>query len=184
MKFKTIYICSQCSYETGKWLGRCPSCGEYNSFIEDVESPEAEALVKGTAFATAKHLKDVNAADAPRLSVGIAELDRVLGGGMVPASVVLTCGDPGIGKSTLLLQAAHKLAGHGTVLYVSAEESPFQVKMRADRLGINADELYILAENNIEGVLVSIDSLKPVAVIVDSIQTVFSPSIPSAAGSV
>jgi DNA repair protein RadA/Sms len=190
-KFKTVFGCQACGFESSKWLGRCPDCGEWNSFVEErQEVPTAAA--KGRApspFAEAggkpKPYDLVDAADAPRVSSGIDEFDRVLGGGIVPGSMVLIGGEPGVGKSTLLLEVAHLLGRHGgPVLYVSGEESERQIKMRGERLGIRGAGLFLMAETSLERILEQVDQLKPAALVVDSVQTVFSARFPSAPGSI
>lgn len=183
MKTKALYACQKCGYQSPKWLGKCPDCGTWNSLIEEIVSQSARfpagETVKPLPLSQVK--RDLH----QRFSCGISEFDRVLGGGLVKGSVVLIGGDPGIGKSTLLLQAsAHISEVAGSVLYVSAEESPEQIKLRSLRLGINADRLYLLAETNIERIIAQITSLKPKVVIIDSIQTVFTAAIESAPGSV
>ncbi len=184
MKNRVLFACQKCGHQSAKWLGRCPDCGSWNSMAEEV------AVKSGSAVPHAEAAKPVRISQVTRdveerLSCGISELDRVLGGGLVAGSMVLIGGDPGIGKSTLLLQASAYLSGTaGTVLYVSAEESAQQIKLRSIRMGINADDLFLLAETNIERILTHIQQLKPRAVIVDSIQTVFTGAIESAPGSV
>ena len=187
----TIYVCQNCGNQSRKWLGKCPDCGAWNSFVE--ERARVAAKKEGAAARGGFQLREVKpvayseieSQDDARVSSGIAEFDRVLGGGVVPGSLVLIGGDPGIGKSTLLAQAADKLSGQGmTVLYVSGEESERQIKMRGERLGVEARNLYLLPETNLENIFDEIDRAEPGAVIVDSIQTVFSSKIESAPGSV
>jgi len=183
LKNRTLFACQKCGYQSPKWLGKCPDCGSWNSMAEEIACQSAR-LPAGDA-AKPLPLSAVKRDLQQRSSCGIAEFDRVLGGGLVKGSVVLIGGDPGIGKSTLLLQASAHLSGTtGSVLYVSAEESPEQIKLRSLRLGINSDELYLLAETNIERIITQITALKPKAVIIDSIQTVFTSAIESAPGSV
>lgn len=183
LKDRTVYACQKCGYQSPKWLGKCPDCGSWNSISEETSSQSAR-LPAGEA-AKPLPLSHVKRDQHQRSSCGIGEFDRVLGGGLVKGSMVLIGGDPGIGKSTLLLQASANLAStSGPVLYVSAEESPEQIKLRAVRLGINADKLYLLAETNVERIVAQISALKPRAVIIDSIQTVFTSAIESAPGSV
>jgi DNA repair protein RadA/Sms len=183
---KSVYACTDCGSQSQKWLGRCPDCGAWNSFVEEkvgreIARPSAPVLGGGSARAYA----DVEAVVADRLSTGIGEFDRVLGGGIVPGSLVLLGGEPGIGKSTLLLQAAaHFARTCGPVLYCSGEESEHQIKMRGDRLGVGAAPLYLLAETCVERLLEEAARLKPALLIVDSIQTVFSLKMASAPGSV
>lgn len=177
---KTIYVCGECGHENGKWLGRCPNCGSWNTMLEAAPSPIQHA--SGMA-SRAVPLAQVKADAAKRTSSGMGELDRVLGGGIVGGSTVLLGGDPGIGKSTLLMQTADKLASIGTVLYVSGEESAAQLKLRAERLGLGADIL-ILAETDISLVEAEVLRVKPAFLIIDSIQTMYCAELTSAPGSV
>ena len=186
-KIKTKYICTKCGYETVKWLGKCPDCGGFSTFEEETEIPASprsssvrpDRAVKPQALNSIKPLED------ERTSTGMPELDRVLGGGIVQGSLVLVGGDPGIGKSTLLLQICSKLGSSGKkVLYVSGEESPQQIKLRADRLGVTTDMLSILSETNFNIVEAVVAAEKPDLVIIDSVQTMFIEEIPSAPGSV
>ena len=183
---KSVYCCQECGSQSPKWLGRCPDCGAWNSFIEEkAASPERRDARPVLGGGLARLYADVDAVVAERLSTGIDEFDRVLGGGIVPGSLVLLGGEPGIGKSTLLLQAAAHFAQHvGPVLYCSGEESEHQIKMRGDRLGVGDAPLYLLAETCVERVLEEAARLKPALLIVDSIQTVFSLKMSSAPGSV
>ena len=184
---RTCFVCQECGAQAQKWLGRCPDCGAWNSLVEERESPPSgdESRYALTASTGSRLYADVQAADAARISVGIDELDRVLGGGVVPGSLVLLGGEPGIGKSTLLLQAAvHVAQTVGPVLYSSGEESEHQIKSRGERLGIGRAPLYLLAETCLERILEEIARLKPALVIVDSIQTVFSVKLQSAPGSI
>ena len=183
-----FFTCSACDAQSPRWLGRCPECGGWNTFIEG----EAERTVRPgerTASAAGRapvlRMQDVDATDSPRLLTGLADVDRVLGGGLVPGSVVLLGGEPGIGKSTLLLQVAARLASRsGPVLYVSAEESARQVRLRADRLGAVVDGLHLLAETSVDRVLEAAAERPWTTLVVDSIQTVASPDLPSTPGSV
>src|SRR5579862_6755705 len=190
MKQKTAFVCQECGAQSAKWLGRCADCGAWNSFVEErIEPREAEPAANRYVGAgpsgTARLYAEVELAVAPRLSTGIDEFDRVLGGGVVPGSLVLLGGEPGIGKSTLLLQAAANFAQQvGPVLYSSGEESEHQIKMRGERLGVGRAPLYLLAETCVERILDEVARLKPALLIVDSIQTVFSLKMPSAPGSV
>jgi DNA repair protein RadA/Sms len=188
---KTIYVCQECGGQQQKWLGRCPDCGAWNSLVEEQPAPQGVpaaanhryGLVSGSA--SAKLYSDIETSDAPRLSSGIAEFDRVLGGGIVPGALVLLGGEPGIGKSTLLLQvAAHVARNVGPVLYSSGEESEHQIKLRGERLSIDRSPLYLLAETCLERILEEIERLKPALVVVDSIQTIFSARFQSAPGSI
>jgi DNA repair protein RadA/Sms len=189
----SVYRCQACGFQAGKWYGRCPDCGEFNTIVEERAEPgrgpgAARRRESGTGTApaaTAVRLAAVSAAGAARVPSGVAELDRVLGGGVVPGSLVLIGGDPGIGKSTLVLQASAALAAAaGPVLYVSGEESAAQVKLRADRLGLAAPDLFILAETQLEAVETHVAAIQPRALVVDSIQTVYLADLESAPGSV
>lgn len=184
MKNRVLFACQKCGHQSAKWLGKCPDCGSWNSMVEELAVRGGSAAPQ-TEAAKPVRISQVSRDVEQRQSCGISELDRVLGGGLVSGSMVLIGGDPGIGKSTLLLQAsAHLSRNAGSVLYVSAEESAQQIKLRAMRMGIDADELYLLAETGIERIIAQIQHLKPCAVIVDSIQTVFTGAIESAPGSV
>src|ERR1051325_4763435 len=187
---KLIFVCQQCGSQQPKWMGKCPDCGEWNSLVEEKPSTlQSEASPRGGMFrmretATVAY-QDIESQDDARQPSGIEEFDRVLGGGIVPGSLVLIGGDPGIGKSTLLLEVADKLsANYGSVLYVSGEESERQIKLRGERLGINPQGLYLLPETCLERIFEEIDRLEPNAVVVDSVQTVFSAKLESAPGSV
>lgn len=189
-KIKTAFFCTHCGYESPKWLGKCPSCNQWNTFSEEVIQKETRTAILGwndpiQASKTAKTvlLNDLQADEQPRMPTYDTELDRVLGGGMVPGSIVLVAGEPGIGKSTLFLQNGLKMRGLIT-LYISGEESPQQIKMRADRIGIKNEQFYLLAETNTQTIFAEIKKLRPQVVIVDSIQTLESPLIDSPAGSV
>src|SRR5262245_39345668 len=191
MKQKTVFACQECGAQSPKWLGRCPECSAWNSFVEERATPDAVSATNAEkrytlAAASGPQLyDDIDTVVAERLSTGIGEFDRVLGGGVVPGSLVLIGGEPGIGKSTLLLQAAAHFAEHfGTVLYSSGEESEHQIKARGERLGIARAPLYILAETCLERILEAITRLRPAFLIVDSIQTVFSLKFQSAPGSI
>jgi DNA repair protein RadA/Sms len=185
----TIYVCQNCGHQSRKWLGKCPDCGEWNSLVEERAraAPKGQAARGGFTLREVKPVRygEIESQDDARVSSGITEFDRVLGGGIVPGSLVLIGGDPGIGKSTLLLEVADKISAQGQrVLYVSGEESERQIKMRGERLGITAENLYLLPETNLESIFGEIERAEPGAVIVDSIQTVFSSKIESAPGSV
>ena len=184
---KQVFSCQSCGSQSQKWLGRCPDCGAWNSFVE--EMPLAQPMGRSAAPALGgggvRLYADVDTVVSERLTTGISEFDRVLGGGIVPGSLVLLGGEPGIGKSTLLLQAAaHFASTHGPVLYCSGEESEHQIKMRGERLNIGPAPLYLLAETCVERLLEAVDRVKPALLIVDSIQTVFSLKVQSAPGSV
>ena len=189
---KTVYICSECEYKSAKWLGKCPNCGAWNSFAEDVEeaAPAAAAVPKRVSMVTsgeenrATGFRDLEIPDYMRQNTGLGELDRVLGGGLVHGSVVLLSGEPGIGKSTLLMQICDALGTSRRVLYISGEESGGQLKLRAKRLGVRGENLFILTETNIENILREADRVKPDVMIVDSIQTIYSATVNSTPGSV
>src|SRR6187200_2605938 len=176
------HACSECGYTTGKWLGKCPTCGSWGTLVEE----RIAAVPKGATPAAGRpllRLVEVEAADAERIPTGVTELDRVLGGGLVPASVVLVSGDPGIGKSTLLLMALRALSAEHRVLLVTGEESVAQVKLRADRLGGGAD-VHILAETNLDEVCATLERERPEICVIDSVQTLYAPELGSAPGSV
>jgi DNA repair protein RadA/Sms len=188
-KIKTKYVCQECGYENSKWLGKCPECNKWNSFVEEIEDRSSKA--KKEVFVIEKSgsrplsINSIETIKEQRFSTCINELDRVLGGGVVKGSLVLVGGDPGIGKSTLLIQVSSNVANSGKkVLYISGEESASQIKMRAQRLGIQSDSLYIFAENNLGIIEGYLETINPDLIIVDSIQTVFSPDIASAPGTV
>ena len=189
-KAKTIYVCSECGYETPKWLGKCPDCGSWNTLNEQQAAPvlkqEEKKLKRAPGSdAVAVRVDEIPDENMERSSSGIAELDRVLGGGVVNGSLVLVGGDPGIGKSTLLTQLCANMAGDGTrVLYVSGEESTRQIKMRARRLGATASGFYVLSENDMNTVEKRMGELSPEIMVVDSIQTMYLPELASAPGSV
>jgi DNA repair protein RadA/Sms len=187
LKKETAFVCQNCGHATGKWLGKCPECGEWNSLVEEKSQPIRRAGRNGFKLrdVSAVPFTDIEPQDDVRITSGVTEFDRVLGGGIVPGTLVLIGGDPGIGKSTLLLQVADKLSGAGSlVLYISGEESERQIKLRGERLAVEAKNVFILPETNLENVINEIERLKPGAIIVDSIQTVFSSAIESAPGSV
>lgn len=190
-KEKTCYVCASCGYETARWLGCCPDCGEWNTFEERRPAPaapgktaERAARYQSTQKAEPVPLSDIQTQPEPRSSTGNEELDRVLGGGLVPGSAILLGGDPGIGKSTLLLQTAASLSERMRVLYVSGEESAQQIKMRASRIGVDKHALYVLTENDVEAILDKCLSIRPDVLIIDSIQTMVSADSASAPGSV
>ena len=184
----TTFICQNCAYQSRKWLGKCPECGEWNSLVEERVITTKKGGGRNSfrmREAQAVPYTEIESQDDVRISSGVTEFDRVLGGGIVPGTLVLLGGDPGIGKSTLLLQVADKLSSTGTtVLYVSGEESERQIKLRGERLGVQAPNLLLLPETNLENIFREIERLKPGAVIVDSIQTTFSSEIESAPGSI
>jgi DNA repair protein RadA/Sms len=190
---RSHYVCQQCGLRSAKWVGRCPDCGAWNSYVEELvpaarpDSGSARAADARSRPGAAKpeRLADVSLANVARVSSGVAEFDRVLGGGIVPGAMVLIGGDPGIGKSTLLLQVAANVAASGRkVLYVSGEESARQVRLRAERLGAPPGDLYVLAETSLDAVLAHVDELAPDLLVVDSIQTVFLAEVPSSPGNV
>ena len=186
-KIKTIFVCSNCGYESSKWLGKCPGCNEWNSFYEEKLSKTNDKLESmGIEKKSCKplQLNEVVGKEDTRVSTGFEELDRVLGGGLVNGSLVLLGGEPGIGKSTLILQICDKVKGDGKVLYVSGEESAEQIKIRADRLGINNNDLMFLGETDMDVIQTTILDMKPKLVIIDSIQTMYSDEITSAPGTV
>ena len=187
-KTETIFVCQNCGHHSGKWLGKCPECGEWNSLLEEKLLTSRKGGARNgfkLREVTAIAFTEIEPQDDRRLPSGVTEFDRVLGGGIVPGTLVLIGGDPGIGKSTLLLQVADKLSDAGTVvLYVSGEESERQIKLRGERLAVTAKNVFLLPETNLENIFHEIERLKPGAVIVDSIQTVFSSAIESAPGSV
>jgi DNA repair protein RadA/Sms len=182
-KMRTMFFCQNCGQQSPKWLGKCPSCGEWNRFVEEEIRDADPANTSAIRFDGVPQA--ITADEGERLVTGIAELDRVLGGGIVVGSAILVGGDPGIGKSTLLLQALEKMAKRGlTVLYVSGEESARQIKLRAKRLGASSKELLILVEVELENILSRIQEIKPAVAVIDSIQTVYSTVLSSAPGSV
>jgi DNA repair protein RadA/Sms len=187
-KVRTQYVCTECGGSTPKWAGRCPSCEAWNTLQEAVvEAPRATVANRFAPLAASggvQRLDEVVAAEVPRFSTGQEEFDRVLGGGMVPGSVVLIGGDPGIGKSTLLLQALAHLSQSLPVLYVSGEESPAQVALRARRLGVDGSKVPMLPEIGLERIVAGIEAEKPAVVVVDSIQTLYTEQLSSAPGSV
>lgn len=189
-KIKTVFVCSECGFETAKWLGKCPDCGRWNTLNEEVkaESSAKSSAAKSSALAAVpaevSKLNDVESGEDIRYLTGIEELDRVLGGGMVPGSVVLVSGDPGIGKSTLLLQMCQPLSAMLKILYVTGEESSRQIKLRAMRLGVDNDSMLICACTDLDRIIAAIDSCSPDLVIIDSIQTISNAEMSSAAGSV
>jgi len=190
-KAKTVYVCNECGYESPKWMGQCPACNTWNSFFEEKIADEKAAEDKRSRVgasrktATGGPLREVKTGTRDRIDTGIGELNRVLGGGMVKGSLILISGEPGIGKSTIILQAAGNIAREGTVLYVSGEESEEQIKLRADRiLGNIPEALYVMSETNIENISDAVKKLEPSFIIIDSIQTMYTDEIDSAPGSV
>ncbi|MRT00089.1 DNA repair protein RadA [Ralstonia pickettii] len=186
-KSKTVYTCTECGGTAPKWAGQCPNCQQWNTLVETVAQPTSGAGARFQSLAssaTVRKLSDIDAVDVPRFSSGIDEFDRVLGGGLVGGGVVLIGGDPGIGKSTLLLQALSNLSTDRRVLYVSGEESGSQIALRARRLGIESPNLALLAEIQLERIQGTIEAEKPEVVVIDSIQTLYSEALTSAPGSV
>jgi DNA repair protein RadA/Sms len=184
-KTRVEYACQQCGAKTPKWLGRCPECGEFNTLVEEIARPEESPRRPILSEDRPIPITDVKPADRPRLAVGIGEFDRVLGGGLVAGSVALIGGDPGIGKSTLILQVCQRLAAEGhKVLYVSSEESVMQVKLRAERLGAASPNLYVVSETSLPQIRKYLEELRPVFAVVDSIQMIYRPEIPGAPGTV
>ncbi len=185
MKEKSIYTCQQCGYQSPKWLGRCPDCNQWDTLVEErVPARRAGGRPAPPAGVPPLPFSEVAASEEDRLRCGLAEFDRVLGGGVVPGSLVLIGGDPGIGKSTLLLQAVARLAQAGPALYVTAEESARQVKLRGERLGVSAKSLFLLPETSLETILDRVRELSPSFLVIDSIQTIFTSLLDSAPGSV
>lgn len=189
-KVKTAFFCSSCGYESAKWLGKCPSCNSWNTFVEElIQKPNSKTETNWNDYGEEKRsvksiaLKDIKIAEQERIITADVELNRVLGGGIVPGSIILVAGEPGIGKSTLFLQNGLLLKEH-TTLYVSGEESEQQIKMRADRLAIKNDKFYLLTETSTQTIFQEIKKLNPNVVIVDSIQTLQSPYIESSPGSI
>jgi DNA repair protein RadA/Sms len=181
---KFVFVCQSCGYQTAKWMGRCPDCGQWNSFVE--ERPDSGT--KGKRLSSMGHPRTIDSISLDRelrFKTGIVEFDRTLGGGLVPGSLVLIGGDPGIGKSTLLLQAVGRLSQEGLKsLYLSGEESPQQIKMRADRLSIHSENLYVLSGTCLEDLFERMEALRPDLFVVDSIQSIYTDTLPSAPGSV
>lgn len=183
-KTKSVFVCNECGYESAKWMGKCPACNAWNSFFEEkIQKKGVHASEKKRSI-TPKPLNSFVGSEKQRVSTGFEELDRVLGGGLVKGSLLLLGGEPGIGKSTLILQICDKIKGEGKVLYVSGEESAEQIKLRADRLKITSEDILFLGETDIDMIDSVIEELRPKLVIIDSIQTMYSDEITSAAGSV
>ncbi len=191
---KTEYFCENCGFVASKWYGKCPQCQEWNTFSERENITETSSKSKSkrprvdnnviTDKPKACRIKDISFLEKERTSTGISEFDRVLGGGIVAGSVVLLSGEPGIGKSTLLLQICRELGDHGRVLYITGEESAAQIKIRCRRLGVDHDEVFVLSENNIDTIITEINTLAPEIVIIDSIQTMYDENYPSSQGSI
>ena len=185
-KSKTIYVCTECGFESPKWMGKCTECGEWNTMVEEVRLPQKTAVSapKPSHAFSARPLSEISASDEHRFVTGISELDRVLGGGSVKGSVVLLSGDPGIGKSTILLQVCSALQDRLSILYVSGEESAIQIKLRAKRIGVDSDSVSVMTETDVQTVCEYINSAKPGLVIIDSIQTMQHSDISSSPGSI
>ena len=184
IKEKSVFFCQECGYESAKWLGRCPGCGQWNTFVEEIVTKQKQETVRSIPTSEPVSLHEISSNDLQRVDTGIPELNRVLGGGMVPGALMLLAGDPGIGKSTLTMQLAGKMPWEEKILYVSGEESRQQLKMRAKRLQVQKDTVYILTENNLSVVERQLEKIKPKLIILDSIQTVYLPEVSSAPGSV
>jgi DNA repair protein RadA/Sms len=180
---KTTFLCTVCQHEEPKWLGRCPECGSWNSFRESVQG-STETKTRQRVEGIPKPLSSIQTKEALRLDSGLGEVNRVLGGGIMKGSVALLAGEPGIGKSTLMLQLAAGIQSAGRVLYISGEESPAQIRLRADRLGVGSDRIEIFSETELSALLRVCQSVKPIVVILDSIQTVYSEDIGSVPGTV
>ena len=185
-KSKTVYVCTECGFESPKWMGKCTECGAWNTMEEDVRLPQKAEVstLKPVHSFSAKPLSEISADDEHRFVTGISELDRVLGGGIVKGSVVLLSGDPGIGKSTILLQVCSALQDKLDILYVSGEESAIQIKLRARRIGVDSDRVSVMTETDVQTVCEYINSAKPGLVIIDSIQTMQHSDISSSPGSI
>ena len=187
MKTKSMYICNACGYQTPKWLGKCPGCDGWGTLEETVVSEEKSAIKKATTarpVRKARKIGEINYDEEVRIPTGSGELDRVLGGGLCSGSLVLVGGDPGIGKSTLLLQICKFLSENKKILYISGEESEKQIKLRGERLGVSGDNIYLMSETDVESIIETINDLGPDIVIIDSIQTMHHDQIASASGSV
>lgn len=183
-KEKSVFFCQECGYESAKWLGKCPGCGQWNTFVEETVSKQKNETARLLPSSEPVGLQDITYDDLLRIDTGIHELNRVLGGGMVPGALMLLAGDPGIGKSTLTMQLTETIQLDGKILYVSGEESRQQLKMRAQRLQVKTGQLLILTENNLSVIEKQIEKIQPKLLILDSIQTVYLPEVSSAPGSV
>ena len=182
MKVTTKYVCNECGYDSSKWLGKCPSCNSWNSFVEEkVGNTKASKSILNTEKNEVIELNKVEHKSTARIKTDIGELDRVLGDGFVLGSLTLLGGEPGIGKSTLILQICDKIKIDGKILYVSGEESAEQIKIRADRLNVKKDNLLFLSETNIDNVELSIEKYEPKFVIIDSVQTMYSDEVSASA---
>lgn len=186
-KSKSTFVCQECGYESPKWMGKCPSCNQWNTLVEEliVKTTSKHSGLGQDKSQSPEKITAIQTKEESRMKTDMPELNRVLGGGVVPGSLVLIGGDPGIGKSTLLLQISNQLANKGTsVLYISGEESTRQTKLRADRLGVTSEKLYVLSETNLQLISAQMDQLNPAFVVIDSIQTIFKDEVTSAPGSV
>lgn len=183
VKSKTLFICQECGYESPGWLGKCPACMKWNTFVEEKQNKTVTTSTAGRS-AEIVSITDVSSDAEDRYSTGISELDRVLGGGLVKGSLVLFGGDPGIGKSTLLLQVCEKVVCDRSIIYISGEESVRQIKLRADRLSIKNNNILMASETNLNSIEEIIESRNPAIVIIDSIQTIFDEELSAAPGSV
>ncbi len=186
-KTKSVFVCSECGFDTPKWQGKCPSCGQWNTMAEmtiSKSSLSSTDALRPLAEAMPKPISKIGEQEEGRISTEISELDRVLGGGMVKGSLVLVSGEPGIGKSTLLLQTCKGLSKSGNVLYVTGEESLSQIKLRSNRLNVNEENIYIYAETQLDRVLNAAQQINPTVMIIDSVQTIFQPELTSTPGSV
>ena len=184
-KAQSQFVCQSCGNSSPRWLGKCPACNEWNSYAEERVVSEKRSHGRMPLNSTAIAITQIESAQEERIGTGIGELDRVLGGGFVPGSLVLVGGDPGIGKSTLALEMVNNVSlSKRSVLYVTGEESPEQVKMRAERMGVGSDSLFVYAETSVENILDEIAKLSPKLVVIDSIQTIYTEDFPSAPGSV
>lgn len=187
-KIKTVFMCQNCGYESAKWLGRCPGCGKWNTFVEEKQAAgtsSSSATRQLTGFSSGTFaLNDVSVKSFVRVKTNIKEFDNMIGGGIVPGSLTLLGGAPGIGKSTLMLQISSALAKNGTVLYISGEESLSQIKSRAERLKVNKDGIFLASETNLENIIDAVNKIEPPFLIIDSIQTIYHPELSGAPGSV
>lgn len=184
-KGKTVFFCKECGYESGKWLGQCPGCREVGTFVEEPTGPRNKIIRRNVVDSQPVAINQVTANDEERVTTGFSELDRVLGGGVVPGGLILVGGDPGIGKSTLLLQVCRNMSNSGKrILYISGEESMKQIKLRANRIGDFTDNMQLLAETSLDIIEAVIMDVKPDAVVIDSIQTIYREDVGSAPGSV
>ncbi|HXG30930.1 MAG TPA: DNA repair protein RadA, partial [Thermodesulfobacteriota bacterium] len=184
-KVQFQFVCQNCGNQSPRWLGKCPACGEWNSYVEERVEKQKPGRLKERRNSTPLVITQIESGEEERIQTNIGELDRVLGGGFVPGSVVLVGGDPGIGKSTLALQMLNSIGNSKqNVLYVTGEESPEQVKMRAERIGVGSDSLFVFSETQVENIIEQVDRLVPTVVVIDSIQTMYTEDFPSAAGSV